>query len=117
MRSYSPSVSIKKLFAMLIALAVLLAPSVAYATMPAAMAHDHSMPTMEMGHCQTPPSKSADHGKTDKNCCMAMCTAVAVAQVAPSDAAEPDHAVTYFAVPKSWHGYLGEIATPPPRIA
>lgn len=117
MRSYGALMSIRKLFGMLIALAVLFAPSVTYASMPAAMAHDHTMPMMEMGHCQMPPSKSADHSKAEKNCCMAMCMAVAVAPVAPAEIAEPTHTVTYFAVPKSWHGYLGEIATPPPRIA
>lgn len=121
MRSYASPMSIRKLFAVLIALAVLFAPSVTYASMPAAMAHDHAMPMMEMGHCETlpgqTPAKSADDSKADKNCCMAMCTALAVAPSAPAESAEPKHAQSYFAVPQSWHGYLGEIATPPPRTA
>jgi hypothetical protein len=117
MRSYAFPVSIRKLFAILVALAVLFAPSVTYASTPLAVAHDHAMPMMEMGHCQMPPSKSADHSKADKNCCMAMCTALAVAPSAPAESTGPKHAQSYFAVPESWHGYLGEIATPPPRTA
>jgi hypothetical protein len=118
MSAYAQPVSIRKLFAILIALAVLIAPSVTYAAMPVAAAPHHDMRMMDMGHCQMLPSKSNDHDKTDgKSCCMSMCMAVAVAPFTPADAVEPKHSVAYFAVSQSWHGYLGEIATPPPRAA
>jgi hypothetical protein len=116
MRPYGPPVSVPKLFAMLIALAVLIAPSATYAAMPAAMAAHHGMQMMEMGHCESPPGDS--HGKAPvKSCCMSMCMAVAITPDAPVSSVEPKHISTYFAVPTSWHGYLSEIATPPPRLA
>src|SRR5256885_1942962 len=117
MRAYACLVSIRKLFAILVTLAVLVTPSVTYAGMPAATPHHHGVQMMEMGHCQTPPSQSGDHGKADKNCCISMCIALAVAPSAPTEAVELEHAATYFTVPQSWHGFLGEIATPPPRTA
>lgn len=105
--------SIRTLFAIVIALAVLLSPAgQAFAAVP-----DHHMQMTQFAPCQMPPAKSGDHGKMDKNCCMAMCMTVAVAPSAPADVADQAHAFSYFSVPKSWHGYLGEIATPPPRIA
>jgi hypothetical protein len=118
MSAYAQLVSIRKLFAIFIALAVLIAPSVAYAAMPTALTPHHDMRTMDVGHCQMLPSKSSDHNKFDgKSCCISMCMAVAVAPFTPADTVEPKHSVAYFAVPQSWHGYLGEIATPPPRAA
>ena len=110
--------SIRKLLGILIALAVLFAPSAAYAAMPMAPTAHGDMQMMEMGHCDAPPSKSADHDKNaGKSCCISMCMAVAVAPDAPAADVEVEHAATYFAVPASWHGFLGEIATPPPRTA
>jgi hypothetical protein len=116
MRADLRLMSFKSLFAILVALAVLVAPSAAFAGMAVA-AHHRGMQSMEMGHCQTPPSKDADRGKADKNCCISMCLTLAVAPAAPAGAVEVPHAVTYFTAPQSWHGYLGEIATPPPRTA
>jgi len=114
MRSYATVVSVRKLFAILIALSVLFAPAVTGAAMAAAPHHDIQM--MEGGHCQAPPSKSADHDKTGgKNCCIAMCTAVAVAPSAPDQGTEPRQQVAQFAPPKAYHGLPAEIATPPPR--
>jgi hypothetical protein len=108
-------VSIRKLFALLLALAMLFAPAVTYAAMPMAMGQG-GMQMMAMGPCEAPPSKT-DHKSPAKNCCMAMCMAIAVAPDAPVALLEPRHAASYFAAPTSWHGHLGETATPPPRIA
>ena len=117
MRSYGPLMSIRKLFGVLIALAVLFAPSAVAAEHMASMA-GHDMQMMEMGHCDGPPSKSSDHDKNaGKSCCISMCMALAVTPDAPAADVEVEHAATYFAVPASWHGFLGEIATPPPRTA
>jgi hypothetical protein len=103
-----------KLFPILLALAVLFAPSMAYAALP--MTAQHDMQAMEMGHCQMLPSGKGDHDKDDgKSCCISMCMAVALAPSTPADAAESKHDAAYFTVPQSWQGFLGEIATPPPR--
>src|SRR4051794_6314105 len=112
MRAYACLVSIRKLFAVLVALAGLFAPGGTGAAM-AAHPHHH-MQMMEAGHCETPPANSGDHQKmTGKSCCFAMCIALAVTPSAPTEAVELAHAATYFAVPQSWQGFLGEIATPP----
>jgi hypothetical protein len=110
-------VSVGKLFAIIVALAVLFAPSVVAAE-HMAITPGHDMQMMEMGHCDGMPSKPADHGKVNgKSCCISMCMAVTIAPSAPADAAQAKHDAAYFVVPQSWHGFLGEIATPPPRIA
>jgi hypothetical protein len=107
--------SFGKLFAIVVTLAVLFAPSMAYAAVP--MTTHHDMQVMEMGHCEMLPSKNSNHNKANgKSCCISMCMAVAIAPSTPADAAEPTHDATYFVVPQSWHGFLGEIATPPPRM-
>ncbi len=116
MSAYALPMSIQKLFALFVALAVLIAPSVTYAAMPMAMGSHNGMQMMEMGHCEAPPSKT-DGKAPVKTCCISMCMAVAIAPLTPTATVQPSHATTYFAALPSWHGYLGEIATPPPRTA
>ena len=104
---------IRKLFAILVALSVLFAPAVTGAAMAAP---HHGMPMMAAGHCQAPPAKSGDHDKmSGMNCCISMCTAVAVAPSAPVQTTEPRQQIAEFVAPKTYHGLLAEIATPPPR--
>lgn len=117
MRSYGPVVSIRRLFAILIALSVLSAPSVAAAAEHRMSMADHQMTMMEMGHCQAPPSGHADHDKKGSSCCISMCMAVAVAPSAPTLERHVRAEQQNFFVPREHKGYLGEIATPPPRIA
>jgi len=110
------TVSARKLFAIFVGLAVMFAPSVAYAGMPVAAVPHHGMQMMAMGHCQMPSSKSSDHNMADgKSCCMSMCMAVAMAPSAPLEPVVEISVPTYFAEARFWHGYLGEIATPPPK--
>lgn len=116
MSAYSRPVALQKLFAIIVAVAVLFAPSLAHASMMAGAASAHQTQTMEMGHCDWAPGKS--DGKTPvKSCCIAMCMAVAISPATPAGVAMLQHTPTYFAVLTSWHGHLGEIATPPPRLA
>jgi hypothetical protein len=106
-------VSIRRLFAILLALSVLIAPSVTSAAMAAAP--QHAMQMMEAGHCHM-PTAPADHGNADgKSCCISMCMAVAVAPSAPAEVAPPRQQMAQFAPPAVYQGTLTEIATPPPR--
>ena len=82
-----------------------------------AAAPHHDMQMMEAGHCQTPPSHSGDHKMGGKNCCIAMCMAVAVAPSMPAETAPLREQVAQFASAKAYHGLPAEIATPPPRHA
>ena len=115
MSAYARLVSIRKLFAVILALAVLVAPGVTGAAMAATP--NHQMPMMEAGHCHTPPASSGEHKMGGKSCCIAMCMALAVAPSAPTEMAPPRQQIAEFAPPKAYHGLLAEIATPPPRRA
>lgn len=117
MRAYLSSMGTRPILAFVLSLAVLFASAFAgSAAASAAAMPGHDMQMMEMGHCSSPPSNHL--GKSmPKQCCMAMCMAVAVEPATPAPLSHIDHQTTYFAVPTSWHGFLGEIATPPPRFA
>jgi hypothetical protein len=103
-----------KVFGLLLALAVLVAPGVTGAAM-AAGPH-HGMAMMEAGHCQAPASGTSHHDRMDgKSCCIAMCAAVAVAPSAPGETMPLRQQLVAFALPRTYHGLHTEIATPPPR--
>ena len=106
----------RSLLAFMIMMAVLLASAVTGAAAASAATMNHDMQMMEMGHCSSPPAKE-DSKAPVKSCCIAMCMAVAIEPTAPAQLGDMHHQATYFAVPTSWHGFLGEIATPPPRLA
>ena len=116
--AYGPRVSIRPLFAILIAFAMLFAPLVLQSGAAMAMTPaDHQAQMMETGHCGEQPAKSHNGKAMDKSCCAAMCAAVAVA---PSVEAEP-HAlapsVQRPALDQFQFSFLAELPTPPPRLA
>ena len=116
MRAYPTSMGSRSLFAFVIMISVLFASAVTGTASASAATMNHDMQMMEMGHCSSPPAK--EDGKAPvKSCCIAMCVAVAIEPSAPARLGDLHHQTTYFAVPSSWHGFLGEIATPPPRVA
>jgi hypothetical protein len=118
MRSYAASVSFKTLFALLVAVAVLFAPAITREGEAMAAVPDHHAQMMDSGHCKSPPSKSDHHGKSDgKSCCISMCMGVAVAPATPMTETVQQVAPTTFTVATIHLPYLGELATPPPRIA
>jgi hypothetical protein len=110
--------SFRLLLTLLFAAAMSFAPLAMGGAMAAAPAH-HG-PTAQhgdmAGHCPDQP----DHGKpakaADKGCCAAMCLGVATAPASPG---EPPAFVSLDARPdpdRFRRGFLGEIATPPPRL-
>ncbi|HEY1146261.1 MAG TPA: hypothetical protein VGE84_07975 [Allosphingosinicella sp.] len=109
---------IGKLLGLLVALSVLFAPSVAAAADRAMAAATHDMPMMEMGHCDAPPSGQADQDKNaGHSCCLSMCMGVAVTPGSPATEKMVVQVQPTFVPPRSLLGFLGEIATPPPRLA
>jgi len=114
-----PRMSLRPLFAILIALAMLFAPLAVSSgsAMAMAPAADHHSQMMDSGHCGEQPTKNKDGKSNDKSCCVAMCTAIAVAPVVPI---EP-HALASSADQPSLvqfnHSFLAELPTPPPRLA
>jgi len=117
-KAISPPVSLRPLFAMFIAFAMLFAPLAMQSGGAMAMAPaDHHSQMMESGHCGDQPAKG-DHGKSaEKSCCVAMCAAVAVA---PTASIEPHALVSSSERPSPaqfHHSFLAELPTPPPRLA
>ena len=122
MSAYGPYVNIRKFFAILIAMSVMFAPTLARAAEANAPVPDHQMQMMEAGHCTSAPSstneKSGTHDKSmAKSCCIAMCMALAVVPSAPGHSRVPTRIVMVFLAPSFRIGLPAEIATPPPRLA
>ena len=117
MRAYQAAMGTRPLFAFILTIAVLFASALSGSAVASAATMNHDMQMMEMGHCSSMPSK--EDGKTPvKSCCIAMCTAaVAVAPSAPAELPVVQQAPATFPILTSYIGYLGEIATPPPRLA
>ena len=110
--------SIHKLFAILIALAVLLAPAFSRAGEAFATVPDHHAQMLTSGHCQdAAPGSDQEEGSSAKTCCIAMC--MAVAATPPAALAEKDllHSQAVFTARAFMMGLPAEIATPPPRFA
>lgn len=119
LRGIWPSVSLRPLFAILIAIAMLFAPlAMPAGSAMAAMPADHSAQMMGKGHCGEQPGKGQDDGQAaDKNCCVAMC---APAVVAPSALVEPgiyDRTIDRAAPQRFGRSFLARLPTPPPRRA
>lgn len=116
MARYRPPMSIRKLLGLMVALAVLFAPSLAAAAERGMTMANHEVQMMEMGRCQSPPS---GHGHQDKNaghsCCISMCMGVAITPAAPMAEAFRPHATLTFELSTLHLPELVEIATPPPR--
>ena len=109
----------RPLFAFFLVIAVLFASAMTgTAAASAAAMPGHDMQMMEMGHCSSSPSSHDDGKSMPKQCCIAMCmAAVAVAPSTPAELPMIQQAAPSSFVPAAHDGYLGEIATPPPRLA
>ena len=118
MAAISAKGSMQKLLALVFAVALMVAPSHAYCAEATAAASHHQTMTIEAGHYSELPSEALDHEKLPaKNCCVSMCQAIAVAPVSGLLGDTTERAPPAFATPAAREGYLGEIATPPPRKA
>lgn len=104
----------RRLLALLLALAMTFAPLGMRTMAKAAMPASHHGAMAGQDHCNQQPQPDQHRKAADRDCCVAMCVAVVV----PDGAAEFS---TYHASrerPASdldRRGFLGEIATPPPK--
>ena len=107
---------LRRLFALLIGLAMTVAPLGMAEMSQAAVPAMHHGGKAAAGHCDEQQAPS-HHGKAaDKSCCAAMCIAIVV----PSGVGGVPAYHASRQRPASdidRRGYLGEIATPPPRAA
>ena len=116
--TYVARMSLRPLFAILIAVVMLFAPVTLQSGAAMAMAPaDHHSQMMDKGHCGEQPAKS-DHDKSmDKSCCAAMCAAVAVAPSAAIDPHNFSRPVERPALDRFQRSFLAKLPTPPPRLA
>ena len=118
MKRIWPRMSLRPLFAMLIAAAMLFAPFAMQAGGAMAMAPaDHQSQMTESGKCGDQPAKERDGKGVEKPCCIAMCTAIAVAPVSPAAPVVFPRSVEQPSLEQFSHGYLAKLPTPPPRGA
>ncbi len=106
---------VRRLFALLFAVAMSLAPLGMPAMAEAATPASHHGSMAKQAHCDQQPRPTQHHKAGDKGCCVAMCVAV----VAPSGVAGLSQYHSARERPASDNdrrGFLGEIATPPPRL-
>ena len=105
-------------FALMVAIAVLLAPAFTRAGEAFAAVPDHHAQMMTKGHCDTAPDGGQEQDKsTDHGCCVQLCMAVAAQPTAPPDH-QPILGITGVPALESFMlGTPAEIATPPPRAA
>lgn len=111
-------VSLRPLFAILIAAAMLFAPFAmqsgsAMATAPS----DHQSQMMEKGHCGEQPASRKDGVPTGKSCCVAMCTTIAVAPVSPVEPLGYSRSAEQTDNDEFGPSFLAKLPTPPPRRA
>ena len=111
-------VSLRPLFAILIAFAMLFAPLATQSGSAMAMGPaDHQSQMMNQGHCSDQPTGGKDSKMPGKSCCVAMCTAVAVAPVSPVEPLAFERVADRPSLVQFHHSYLAKLATPPPRRA
>lgn len=112
-----PGVSLRALFAMMIAVAMLFAPLAMQTGSAMAMAPaDHHAQMTENGHCGGQPAEGDQDKSPDKSCCVAMCAAVAVT---PTTTVEPhgfSKPIERPALDQFEGSFLAELPTPPPRL-
>lgn len=107
--------SVRPVFAILIALAMLFAPfAMQSGSARAAMPADHAQ-MMESSHCSGETGKF-DPG-VDDSCCAAMCAAAALAPAIVADLPIPLRGDDQPAIERFGRSHLAKLPTPPPRIA
>jgi len=117
---HSAAVRLREIFAMMIAMAMALAPlAMPMGKAEAAPAGHHEAMRADMNgaqHC--PESPQPGHPvQMDKSCCVAGCMALATLPAPAEATALAGTTPTRPTADRFRPGYLGEIATPPPRVA
>ena len=112
------AMSLRPLFAILIAIGMFLAPLAIRGGAAMAMAPaDHHGQMASAEHCGDMPAKPKHEKQGESACCVAMCMAVAPASSAKL---EPHFLAASIDIPapdRSARSFLAELPTPPPRVA
>lgn len=112
------SVSVRFLFSMLVAMALAFAPfAMPMGEASAAPAAGHHESMSGPGHCDEMPAPAKSDSHKAKPCCTAGCMAAAMLPAMGEGIGLVPHATERPGLDRFYRGYLGEIATPPPRLA
>ena len=107
----------RPLLPFILTIALLFAAALSASAVASAATMNHDMQMTQMGHCSSMPSKN-DRKAPVKSCCIAMCTAaVAVVPAALAELPAIQQPAATFPILTCYIGFLGEIATPPPRLS
>lgn len=111
-------VNVRLFLSMVVAMALAFAPfAMPVGEAHAAVATGHHQGMATAGHCDDAPAPAkADHHK-EKPCCTAGCMAAAMIPPTGEVAAILPHATERPGLDRFRRGFLGEIATPPPRLS
>jgi len=112
-----PPVSVRLLFSMMIAVALAFAPFAMPMGEASAAASGHHASMAKAGHCDDKPSPAKPDGHKEKPCCSAGCMAAAMLPAMGEGVVALPHATERPGLDLFYRGFLGEIATPPPRLA
>jgi len=112
------AMSLRPLFAILLAIGLMLAPlGIRSGAAMAMAATDHHAQMANGDHCDEQSSKS-QHQKSGENaCCVAMCMAVAPAPAAHLEPQALTASLDQPALDQFGRSFLAELPTPPPRLA
>jgi len=103
---------------MMVAMALAFAPfamPMGEASAAPSAAHHEAISTS--GHCDEMPAPAKSDSHKEKPCCTAGCMAAAMLPAMGDGGAALPQAIERPGLDLFYRGYLGEIATPPPRIA
>ena len=107
--------SVRFLFALLLAVGLSLAPFAMPMGEASAVAPGHHAGMAKAGHCDDEPApQQSDHHKA-KPCCAAGCMTAAMLPDLAEALLDLPRVTERPGLDRFYRGYLGEIATPPPR--
>ena len=110
--------SVRLLFSMMVAVALAFAPfAMPEGEASAADASGHHEGMAKAGHCDDTPAPAKSDGHKEKPCCGSGCMAAAMLPAEGEVVAASPHSTERPGLDRFRRGFLGEIATPPPRLA
>ncbi len=110
-------VTLRPIFAILIAFAMLFAPFAMQSGSAMAAPADHHGQSMAEGHCGDRPVDGNPDNMSGQPCGMAMCVAIAVVPPAPFERPAFEKLPHRPALVRDGPSFLAKLPTPPPRLA
>jgi hypothetical protein len=110
-------VSGRAFLSMLVAMAIAFAPFAIPMGEASVAAAGHHSDMVKAGHCDDQPAPAKPDNHKDKPCCAAGCMAAAMLPAMGEAMLQLPHANARPGLDLFYRGYLGEIATPPPRLS